>query len=210
MSEQRNSYEDVEKLERELGMPDGWFHSLLRKEESDWSFVIKLHALFEAAVAHVINAKLNRPELDAFVERLNMHGPISKTALAKALNLLEPRHARIIGALSSIRNDCVHDVRNLTFQFSEYVKGLEQGRREGFLAAFVDLIRDEIPLGDDMRMPRDDFVCRHTRHAFWVAATVVLADLYTSKELAQRLASGTLTLKELLGTPGMLSGKAPS
>jgi hypothetical protein len=53
VSKQRTPFADAQKLERELGMPDGWFRALY-KEDSDWAFVIKLHALLEAAVAHVI------------------------------------------------------------------------------------------------------------------------------------------------------------
>lgn len=180
------------------------------KEESDWSFVIKLHALFEAAIAHVINHKLNRPELQEFVERLNMHGSTSKIALGAALKVLQPQDARFVGVLSAIRNDCVHHVRNVAFRFDEYVGGLEQGRRDSLLAAFVGLIRDEVPLNDAKMIPRDEFVRRKPRFAFWVAATVFLARLYAQKELAEKLAKGTLTLRELLRMPGMLPGEPPA
>lgn len=39
-------------LESKIGVKSGFFASLL--EEDDWSFVIKLHALFEAACTHLL------------------------------------------------------------------------------------------------------------------------------------------------------------
>jgi hypothetical protein len=186
MTEERSPSNDVQKLERELGMPTDWFRSLL-KEESDWSFVIKLHALLEAALVHVINAKLSRPELRELVERLSMGGRVSKTAFGKALKVLEPKHERFIEALSSIRNDCIHDVRNVAFKFAGYVEGLEPKKQQRLLSTFGDFLVDEIPLGDK-KIPRDDFVRRGTRAAFWLAATLVLAELYLEKELADILA----------------------
>jgi len=123
--EERNPYGDVQKFERALGMPQGWFLSLLKEDESDdWSFVIKLHALLEAAVAHVIIAKMELPEAQDFVARLNMQGQTSKTTLGKARRVLESKHVTFITALSTIRNECVHDVRNVDFMFAGYVEHL--------------------------------------------------------------------------------------
>jgi hypothetical protein len=39
-------------LESKLGLDQGFFGNL--QSEDDWSFVIKLHALFEAACTHLL------------------------------------------------------------------------------------------------------------------------------------------------------------
>jgi hypothetical protein len=149
-------------FDRELGMPSEWYFGLM-KEESDWAFVIKLHAVLEAALVHVIDATLDRPTLRRYVERLNVGGQLGKLAFAKALGAIDAKHERFIKALSGIRNDCVHDVRNVNFQFDGYVDGLPQDARQTFLAGFADLLLDPIPF-QGKEVPRDDFVRQNTRY----------------------------------------------
>ena len=42
------------------------------EDENDWSFVIKLHALVEAAVAHLLTEQLSRPELSDLFAHLDI------------------------------------------------------------------------------------------------------------------------------------------
>jgi hypothetical protein len=206
-SDRKTPFADVKKLERELGLPDGWYFSLL-KETSDWAFVIKLHALFEAALVHVIDANLKRPELRDHIERLAVHGRLGKVAVAKALKAIEPKHIKFIEALSGIRNDCIHDVRNVNFSFEGYIDGLPNDDRNRVLAAFSDLLQDELPLEKDKTVSRDVLVKGNTQLAFWIAATLVLAEIYLNKELAEVLSKGFLErrLTDIFPTgPGMLS-----
>jgi hypothetical protein len=53
MSE-RGIFNDVKAFERRLGLPVGFYERLL--QEDDWSFVIKLNALFE-----LLYSRLGRP-----------------------------------------------------------------------------------------------------------------------------------------------------
>jgi hypothetical protein len=182
-------FEHLRQFESELGLPSGWYFRL--SEEPDWPFVIKLHALLEAALVHVIDAALNRPELRNYVERLNVGGYLGKLGFAEALNAIEPKHARFIRALSDIRNQCVHDVRNVEFSLkgSKFVDKKEEAGQK-FFAAFQDLLNADLPLVDGKRIPRDEFVRTNTRLALWLAALVILAEFYTKKELAQLFRRG--------------------
>jgi hypothetical protein len=47
---------NIKDIERDLGLPIGFLVTL--KEEDDWSFIIKLHALFEAAYSHLLSQTL--------------------------------------------------------------------------------------------------------------------------------------------------------
>ncbi len=47
---------EVSELESLLGLPNGFYNNLLA--EDDWSFVIKLSALFEAASGQALATKL--------------------------------------------------------------------------------------------------------------------------------------------------------
>ena len=44
--------EGIVEFEKKLGVPSGFVKKLL--DEDDWSFIIKLHALFEASCAHLL------------------------------------------------------------------------------------------------------------------------------------------------------------
>lgn len=49
---ERHIFRDLASLEHRLGIPKGFYARQLK--EDDWSFVIKLNALFEAACAHAL------------------------------------------------------------------------------------------------------------------------------------------------------------
>ena len=55
----------VGQFEKELNLPNGFFLNLLIKED-DWSFIIKLHALVEAAVSHLLASICGDRLLDIF------------------------------------------------------------------------------------------------------------------------------------------------
>jgi hypothetical protein len=59
-------------LESELGIASAFFNSLL--DEDDWSFVIKLHSLIEAAATHLLVVTLDKPELESIISRLELSG----------------------------------------------------------------------------------------------------------------------------------------
>ena len=77
-------------LEQKLGLKPGFLESLDDENENDWSFVIKVHALIEAAISHLLTEDLCRPELADLFSRLDMSNKATgKAAFVKALNLLE-------------------------------------------------------------------------------------------------------------------------
>src|SRR5690606_3908918 len=65
--------ETVEKLEKRLGVRPGFFHEL-RKNQSDWSFVVRVHAFLEGALRHAIAQEIGRPELLPVVSRMQIQG----------------------------------------------------------------------------------------------------------------------------------------
>lgn len=61
------------KVEALMGLPTG-FCIALEKEPDDWTFVLKLHALFEAGLTHLIISQIGRAELLPAVARLDIGG----------------------------------------------------------------------------------------------------------------------------------------
>jgi hypothetical protein len=90
---------DVRKLEEELGIKPGFMNAIF--DEDDWSFVIKMHAVMEAAVAHLLTVVVGEPRLKPFFSRLELSGStLGKVAVVKLLELLDERDRRFIKSLS--------------------------------------------------------------------------------------------------------------
>ena len=68
-------FHDVVQFEQCLGLPNGFYEKLLG--EDDWSFIVKLSALFEAACSHILVKRLHAPELEDYLGR-NSGLPLSR------------------------------------------------------------------------------------------------------------------------------------
>src|SRR3546814_18866509 len=74
-------------LEAKIGVRENFFKDLLG--EDDWSFVIKLHALFEAACTHLLLFHFKEPELTDIFARLELSNKATgKIAFLGKLELL--------------------------------------------------------------------------------------------------------------------------
>lgn len=122
-------------LEEKVGVEAGFFARLY--DEDDWSFIIKLHALFEAACSNLLSFHFNEPELDEIFVRLELSGKIiGKTVFLGRLGLLGKEWRRFISALSELRNDLVHDIRQSNFKLEQYIQSLDSNALKSFAVAF--------------------------------------------------------------------------
>ena len=111
-------------LQEKIGLRSGFFSALY--DEDDWSFVIKLHALLEAACTHLLMFHFREPELNDVISRLELSGrTVGKTVFLGKLGLLGKEYRRFVAALSELRNDLVHDIRNSEFSLREFVQSLD-------------------------------------------------------------------------------------
>jgi hypothetical protein len=170
------------RLEDELGLPANWLFTLVK--ESDWSFVIKLHALFEAALTHLLEASLQKPELGEFISRMNTSGRLGKVAMARALELVDKEQARYLELLSRMRNDCVHDVRNVSFTLSAHAEKVSKEDRSNM----VELVRRNTARGAQVG-PLDELVMQgDLKTAVWLTGVNVVAVMYNQKEFLAAMA----------------------
>jgi hypothetical protein len=122
-------------FEKELHVPDGFLSGLI--EEDDWSFVVKLHALIEAAIARMLTSRLDESRLDNIIATMPLSDfRTGKIAYVQSLGLLPVEHRRWIQKLSELRNDCVHDVANVNMSLSEYFSNLPASASKGYRKAF--------------------------------------------------------------------------
>src|SRR5262245_52386097 len=86
--EQEALHEHARALQQEIGI-DQFFLENLFNEPDDWSFVIKLNALVEATLTHLLTETLGRPELrTAFANTDLANIRSGKLVFADALGLL--------------------------------------------------------------------------------------------------------------------------
>jgi hypothetical protein len=182
----------LEELEQEIGIPAGFFDKLI--DDDDWTFVIKLHSLIEAAMTHYITEKLGEPQLRDFISRIDLsHSTMGRLAIAKAISALEKDHRRFIKLLSEMRNSFVHDVQNVSTTIIEFLDEMPKSRRKGFDKAFkwgyenVDDISVHVEgFSDDyFSLPETTKFFAVTiyeylpRLSIWLGATLVLRHIYT-------------------------------
>lgn len=159
-------------LESKLGISPGFFQSLDGESGNDWSFIIKVHALIEAAISHLLTEHLQQPELEGVFSRLDMSNKATgKVAFIKALGLLAEPERRFVSSLSELRNKLVHDVRNVNFDLAEDVEKMNPKNQEIFLKNF-NLLSTEVT-NDVRNLFRFD-----PRQALWFAAMAFLGIVY--------------------------------
>jgi hypothetical protein len=128
----------LESLEIDLGLPRGFCFRL--KDEDDWSFVVKLHALIESAASDFITRALGRKELAEIFSRVEMSRPqTGKLAFIRGLNLLPIGHTKFIEKLSQIRNQLAHKIGNAGFTFAEHFRHERERLSEKQFTALGDL-----------------------------------------------------------------------
>jgi hypothetical protein len=141
------SKDSAQKLLDDVGLPKDFLDHLLH--ESDWSMIIKLHALFEAVLAGLVVKRLQNPAIQEAVVHLEFnHAKSGKVAFARALKLIGAKEAAFLRGLSELRNNLVHDVRNVKFEFRSYISGLDANQRKKFKSEFGKSIC-ALPNGED-------------------------------------------------------------
>jgi hypothetical protein len=125
----------VRDIEARTGVPAGFFDNL--KAEDDWSFIIKSHALIEAACAELLTEYVGSMELLDPFSRLELSNKRSgKIAFLKSLNLLDEDERRFVSSLSELRNILVNNVRNTVFDLSVHISSLDKKQRKSFAKSF--------------------------------------------------------------------------
>jgi len=180
----------VDEFEERLGLPQGFYSHLLK--EDDWSFVIKISALVEAACTHILSYKFRHPELEdnfSYLEQGNRK--VGRVALLKKAGALYEDQAKVLYSLAELRNSLAHNIKNTNFNFNEYVKKLDRNQKNKFLNEFGNGVKDEILIGDVV-VQKITFVLENPKLAIWLTCHEIIACLYIEIEktdLAVKLGS---------------------
>lgn len=175
-------FEEVRKFEQKLGLPKDFYNQLLR--EDDWSFVIKLNALFEGATTHVLTTRLHAPELvDAFAHLDQLNSKVGKVTLLRELGAITSEQAALMRQLGELRNELAHNIRNVTFSFPSYVSSRDANQLAKLVKAFGHGVNEVLEI-ENLRIPREKFVQENTKLALWLTSAEVIACLYLEFEVA--------------------------
>lgn len=127
--------DNVEQLLESVGISPTFLNDLLH--DSDWSFVIKVHALFEAVLSSLIVRRLGSDAAADAIAHLDFNNTKSgKVAFARALGLLNKEHVTFLRGLSELRNQLVHKVHNVTFTFEHHLEALDASELKKFKTEF--------------------------------------------------------------------------
>ena len=125
-------------LQDKLSLPTDFFKKLL--EEDDWSFIIKLHALVEAACTDLLLHRFDEPSLKNIISRLELSNKtFGKLAFIKELELLGDTNRRYISSLSEWRNNFVHNVQNCNASLNKIVLSMDKNKLKKFALDFSPL-----------------------------------------------------------------------
>jgi hypothetical protein len=155
--------EAILELESKVGVPQNFFRNL--NSADDWSFVIKLHALFEAACAHLLLFHFKEPELSEVFSRLELSNKTTgKIAFLGRIGLLGKVNRRFISSLSELRNSLVHDVRNAEFNLSSLLNSIDASEVKNLAISFspFETTIRQFPYNAEMKLGFDE---RHQAQA---------------------------------------------
>lgn len=138
----------LESLDKRLQIPIGYTGSVY-KEENDWSFIIKLAVLAEAAVTHALVLHLKNDQLyDHFADVSNY----KRLELALTLGIIEKSDKDALDILASVRNSFAHNVKNLDGSLENYFLSLHPERQVEIQTKLARLEGKNKPkVGDDMK-----------------------------------------------------------
>ncbi len=125
-----------------IGLPSTFAAHLL-SEDDDWSFIIKLHALIEAALTRALSEHFRAtPAEEEVFARMSVGGANGKVRLARAAGLIDAGSAQFLSRLSKYRNEMVHRIDNVYFDLEKHV-GLLDANAQRDLASVLALHIDE-------------------------------------------------------------------
>jgi hypothetical protein len=167
--------EAAAEIEKELGLPNNFLWDL--RNEDDWSAIIKLHALLESAVTHLLVRFFGHDELEDIFANMELGNTrTGKLVFLGKLNCLEKQHRRFIRKLCEMRNRLVHDIKNVRFSLSEYVTELTGDQYKAFL--------DDLGVVKEKTPPRE-WVQKNAKVLFVIAGIGCLSFIYLEREMAR-------------------------
>lgn len=173
-------FTEVAALEKRLGLVEGFYHQLLKSD--DWSFVVKLNALFEAACTQALVVRLSCPELTNNLAHLDFaDNKKGKVRLCFNLGIINDEQRTALNELAELRNTLVHRIENVDFSFDKYVQGLSEGKRGTLVKRWGWNMNDTLSF-HGTTVPKTEFILANLKTVIWLTCADILACLHVEFE----------------------------
>lgn len=167
-------------LESELHLPQQFLEDL--RLEDDWSFVIKTHALVEAAVSHQLSQELLDTRLMSIFRQLPLgERNFGKLKFARELGLLSKDYCEFISRLSALRNRIAHNVEEVQFTFQVWLEQMDKSQRSALVKRFDCFVASE----KDRQRWRLIWE-KQPKEVFWAGTLMVLSAVAATSARARR------------------------
>jgi hypothetical protein len=170
--------EFLAKMEEVLGLP--WTSVMAIRDEADWSFTIKIHAILETALNYALVKQLQNDRLAKLISYLPTNSNPNDTKAGKlgfirVYEILPDNDCKFIASLSEARNRMAHESKNLGWTIEDWLKTFENDTtRNRFFASAAKVRATEVAeisrLTDEARanalnLARDGYHRRQNRDA---------------------------------------------
>lgn len=176
-----DSLSEITSIEKRLKLPKGFYLKLLK--DDDWSFVIKLNAIFEALCTHILVARLDAETLSNELSELTYaDSKFGKLLMLRKLGALEVNQYKSLIELARIRNLVVHRIENVAFTLTQYLKLKDSNGKKSFCNTFGYSAKEVIKIGN-RSIQRNSFIIENPKIAIWLNALDILACLNLEFEI---------------------------
>ena len=167
---------EIMQLEKNIGLSSGYYSKLL--SEDDWSFIIKLSALFEAVATEALSIKLRDTRATETLSYLEYANPKSgKIVFLEKLGVITKEQFNFLKKLAELRNKLVHTISSTNFCFNDYIAGFNKTQKNNFVEIFAHGIKEKIKINGNS-LTRRDFTLENPKISIWITANEILACIH--------------------------------
>ncbi|WP_415408222.1 hypothetical protein ACLHDG_06630 [Sulfurovum sp. CS9] len=177
----------IHEFEDALGLPKDFYAKLI--DEDDWSFIIKMSALFEASTTNALSKTLskNLEENFSFLEYARPR--TGKIAFLKNMNIFNQEQSKFLISLAEIRNTIVHKIGNVNFSFEEYISSLNPKQKKNFITTYGIGLTGSKLMYQGKTVLLNDFILKNPKVTVWLSAREIFKSLYLTVH-AKKLPEG--------------------
>ena len=167
----------IQWLRKDIGISAKFFDGI--KSDDDWSTVIKLHAMIEAGLNHLLITQLGDKRLADIISRFDTGDrQRGKLAFVKELELLSGESRNFIEKLSSLRNKLVHDVKNFDFSFPKWIEGMASADRKNLNKYASEILRTENIVLHDKSLKVSDAILSHPKYMITLVVYGIMITIF--------------------------------
>lgn len=167
---------DIKKLEESIGLSSGYYSRLL--SEDDWSFIIKLSALFEAVTTEALSTKFGNSNIAESVSYLEYANSKSgKIVFLEKLGVISKEQFNFLKKLAELRNKLVHTITATNFSFQTHLETFDSQQQTSFVNTFGHGVKENFKL-NGISLNRKTCTLENPKMAIWVTAYEILSCIH--------------------------------